>query len=448
MVSRKFILVLVLCSLFLIPGWAQTNIECVGTATQVVQKGDTLFFFADEVHLRSRIGAADWYSTQTGALVQSNAEDIYPDDGGYYLRKAGVNYSPIYAFTYPDYEPASMSATVTPYCQKTELQLAGTVPAITYVNENGQTRTYGRECTIAYTTLAWNTEQWVDSAAQKDETLRIGTYQLPPIYRSTDVVVRWDQKIREDLGLAGDSVVAQLIEPHAITCMPTTITTTRGAAGERSNEIERPKEATVLKGSAPLEIAFYSNPTPAVDFFSWRIYHGSDLIVQRQDEQLRYTFMDPGAYRVVHEVSNRYCPCDDPNDPDCMHDSVEILVNVSESQLLVPNVFTPNGDGQNDEFRVVYRSLREFHCWIYNRWGKLVYEWTDPAKGWDGTINGRPAAEGAYFYVIRAMGTDAAKNAQYIGLKASYKKKKLNADDATIGVYQLSGDINLIRGKK
>ncbi|MBR1716466.1 MAG: gliding motility-associated C-terminal domain-containing protein [Paludibacteraceae bacterium] len=229
--------------------------------------------------------------------------------------------------------------------------------------------------------------------------------------------------------------------------MPTSITTTRGDGG-RSNELERPTDASVLKGSAPLEIAFYSNPTPAVEYFHWDIYRGSDRIVQRSDQDLRYTFMEPGAYRVVHSVSNRFCPCQDNIDPDCQGDSVEILVNISESQLLVPNAFTPNGDGQNDEFRVTYKSIREFHCWIYNRWGKLVYEFTDPAKGWDGTINGRPAAEGAYYYVIRAMGTDADKNAKYIGLKASYKKKKLNADDATIGIYQLSGDINLIRGTK
>jgi hypothetical protein len=46
------------------------------------------------------------------------------------------------------------------------------------------------------------------------------------------------------------------------------------------------------------------------------------------------------------------------------------------------------------------------------------------------------------------LGTDAAKDAEYVGLKAIYKKRKLNADDALIGVYQLSGDINLIRGSK
>ena len=157
----------------------------------------------------------------------------------------------------------------------------------------------------------------------------------------------------------------------------------------------------------------------------------------RNDQDIRYTFYEPGSYRVVCSVNNATCATD----------SSEVVVNISESYLAVPNVFTPNGDGKNDEFRVAYRSIKEFHCWVYNRWGKLVYEWSDPAKGWDGTINGRPAAEGAYYYVIRALGTDAPTNASYM-MKAVYTKKKLNADEAVIGVYQLSGDINLIRGNK
>ena len=65
----------------------------------------------------------------------------------------------------------------------------------------------------------------------------------------------------------------------------------------------------------------------------------------------------------------------------------------------------------------------------------------DPAKGWDGTINGRPATPGAYYYVIRALGTDA--EADYMS-KPSYSKK-LKKQELPIGVYQLSGDINLLR---
>ena len=49
--------------------------------------------------------------------------------------------------------------------------------------------------------------------------------------------------------------------------------------------------------------------------------------------------------------------------------------------------------------------------------------------------------------MIRALGTDAAANAEY-RTKAAYKRAKEKADEAIIGVYQLSGDINLLRGRK
>ena len=62
-------------------------------------------------------------------------------------------------------------------------------------------------------------------------------------------------------------------------------------------------------------------------------------------------------------------------------------------------------------------------------------------------IGNREAAEGAYFYVIRALGTDAAKDAKYM-MKPIYNKKKSNADESVIGIYEISGDINLLRGKK
>ena len=125
---------------------------------------------------------------------------------------------------------------------------------------------------------------------------------------------------------------------------------------------------------------------------------------------------------------------------------MKMAVAISESFLSVPNTFTPDGNGTNDEFRVAYRSIKEYHIWIYNRWGKLVYESTDPAKGWDGMIGNRPASEGAYYYVIRALGTDADKNAHYMS-KISYNSKKNDAEKAAavIGIYQLSGDINLLR---
>lgn len=436
-----------LLSVALSPVYA-LHVKCVGAATQVVNhQTDTLFFFAGEVQLATSDNSkVDWYRIADNTTIAVNAAEILnPDDGGYYIIY-GSEREYFYVFSYANYRPSDLALEIEPSCDGTLLTLSGTLPQMTYTTPDGSMRTYERMCSISYTNLAWNSAdlQWTDSAASMDDQpFRLGTYDLPPIYKATDIVLAYEP-IASRLGLAQDSVAVTLTTPVAVNSMTTSTTTPRGTAGERTNEVERPTDASALTGSAPLEILFKANPTPTAEYYEWRIYKAAQLIVSRTDEQTRYTFNEPGNYRAVSYVSNSLCPCGNAEE-DCMRDSTEITIAVSESMLLVPNVFTPDGNGQNDEFRVLYRSLKEFHCWVYNRWGKLVYEWTDPARGWDGTINGKPAAEGAYFYVIRALGTDAASDGYRS--KTAYKKAKDKADESIIGVYQLSGDINLLRGK-
>ena len=409
---------IVLLSLVVASAYA-LDVECVGVATQVIDGHDTLFIFRDEIHMRSKVGDVDWYNGD-GTIYASNIDEVYPDAGCY-----RVNGCRFCVELYKGID--DLDFTIEPTCDNTILHLTGDIYS--------RAHTYS----LSYKALAWNTEAWVDSAAEMSGDL--GSYILmPALYGATPIRLCYDSDLRHALGL--DSACVEVDFPAdsviAVKHEITSLATTRGEEGERSNERNRPISQTLIVGSeysGPLEVAFYSNPTPAAQFYKWSIYKSTDLIVTRNDKDIRYVFNEPGTYRVVCSVNNNQCTSD----------STEVAVAVAESYLAVPNVFTPNGDGKNDEFRVSYRSLREFHCWVYNRWGKLVYEWDDPAKGWDGTINGRPAAEGAYFYVIRALGTDAAKNASYIGLKAVYTKKKLNADKAVLGVYQLSGDINLLR---
>ena len=414
---RKLINI-VLLSLVVASAYA-LDVECVGVATQVIDGNDTLFIFRDEIHMRSKVGDVDWYNGD-GTIYASNIDEVYPDAGCY-----RVNGCRFCVELYKGID--DLDFTIEPTCDNTILHLTGDIYS--------RAHTYS----LSYNALAWNTEAWVDSAAEMSGDL--GSYILmPALYGATPIRLCYDSELRHALGLDSACVEVDFPEDSVIAVKHeiTSLATTRGEEGERSNERNRPTSQTLIVGSeysGPLEVAFYSNPTPAAQFYKWSIYKSTDLIVTRNDKDIRYVFNEPGKYRVVCSVNNNQCTSD----------STEVAVAVAESYLAVPNVFTPNGDGKNDEFRVSYRSLREFHCWVYNRWGKLVYEWDDPAKGWDGTINGRPAAEGAYFYVIRALGTDAAKNASYIGLKAVYTKKKLNADKAVLGVYQLSGDINLLR---
>ena len=68
----------------------------------------------------------------------------------------------------------------------------------------------------------------------------------------------------------------------------------------------------------------------------------------------------------------------------------------------LPNVFTPNGDGVNDIFHPLpYRYVDHINIKIYDRWGDLVYQTTNPDINWDGTDmrTGKPVPDGIYYYI-------------------------------------------------
>ena len=84
------------------------------------------------------------------------------------------------------------------------------------------------------------------------------------------------------------------------------------------------------------------------------------------------------------------------------YDSVSAPITKMQSCYInVPNGFTPNGDGINDY-------LYPLNAWnvtglefsVYNRIGQLVFETRDPARKWDGTINGKPQPPGSYVWTL------------------------------------------------
>ena len=434
---KKSILLLIL-TVFSVVSYA-LHVECVGKATLLTHDGDTLLVFASAPELKTlnSVGEVDWYRLpDTITPVQTGTDYFYPEHGEGYMVKVGAERDVFWVFDYEQLRPTISLIEAELDCERTMLHLEGELPKISYTRLSGKQMTYSRNCHVEYMSAAWSedTEMWVDSVAIEELTLEqemiVAASPVATDYAISDMLA-------EQLGVAADTLRSSVYQPVALKAHPVTITTTRGKQGEMSNEVNRPYSPDdVLNMSAPLEVLFKANGLNA-EYYQWKLYKGSSLMLTRSDAEHRYTFTDKGNYRAVVAISNSHCQLD----------SVEFTISISESMVVVPNVFTPNGDGTNDEFRVVYRSLKEFHCWVYNRWGHLVYEWSDPAKGWDGTIGGRPAAEGAYFYVIRALGTDADENAKYT-IKPVYNSKLKKQDEALIGVYQLSGSINLLRGGK
>ncbi|HXB92581.1 MAG TPA: gliding motility-associated C-terminal domain-containing protein [Puia sp.] len=78
-------------------------------------------------------------------------------------------------------------------------------------------------------------------------------------------------------------------------------------------------------------------------------------------------------------------------------------VTVRPDVFVVPNAFTPNGDGHNDCFGIrQWGNSKIEQLDVYDRWGQRVFSTHNPSECWDGTFHGRPQPAGAYAYSIRA----------------------------------------------
>jgi len=79
------------------------------------------------------------------------------------------------------------------------------------------------------------------------------------------------------------------------------------------------------------------------------------------------------------------------------------VINNSTNQYLVPNAFTPNGDGLNDCFGIKgWGIILNFEFSVFNRWGERVFFTTDPANCWNGNYKNIPQDIGTFIYKIKA----------------------------------------------
>jgi len=178
--------------------------------------------------------------------------------------------------------------------------------------------------------------------------------------------------------------------------------------------------STTVQGSAPLDVTYSVTPEGVGSYTSWYIWNLDEgeagAPTYSNIDKITYTFSkySTNGYRVKVVVNNGYCQA---------VDSVE--VKVTESNLEVPNILVL-GFGALGKFKVAYQSIdpSTFKAFIYDRNGRLVYSWNDPEGGWDGRtpVTGAYVSPGAYYYSIRAEGTDGE-------------------------TYKLVGDVSVIREK-
>jgi len=388
------------------------------------QGADRMFVFASlkDASLETLDGnPAIWTELATG--VQASGYNTFQqlNDGYCYEVKQGDITETVVVVDYASHRLKGRSVHVDITCSKTLLTMENM--SISYYTDSidSISGTYPRQTlstpmTVSYMNQQWGEKDW--EMVEMEDTIEwiTPTVELDSILCDTKFVIREEIYSPYFYGEA-DSVASEVKEAVAVAHHQLYYIAKRGKTLE--NEKEGPYEDQTIIHSAPLDVLFESHPSAKADVYGWTIKRGKDIYTQRTDKDIRYIFDEasesgPVTYTIDLVVLNS-------EHPECVS-TAQDTITLNSSFIMVPNVFTPNGDGVNDEFRVAYRSICEFHCWVYNRWQHLVYQWEDPTKGWDGTYNGRKEPDSAFIYIIDATGCDGQR-------------------------YKLKGTVNLLRGK-
>jgi gliding motility-associated-like protein len=153
---------------------------------------------------------------------------------------------------------------------------------------------------------------------------------------------------------------------------------------------------SISSGYAPLPVTFTNNSSNATSYL-WEFGNGSSVPTNSMNS-VNTTFSTPGTYFIVLTASNGICDS-------TWSDSV-VVISYPEMIINVPNVFSPNNDNANELYFIDVINGESFEAFILNRWGNVVFTMDKLNQGWDGKINGNPAAEGVYFVKYIAKGLD------------------------------------------
>lgn len=155
----------------------------------------------------------------------------------------------------------------------------------------------------------------------------------------------------------------------------------------------------ITQGQAPLNVTF-TNASSGASGYYWNFGNGTNSTAQNPSTAV---YTNAGTYTVTMLAANG----------SCWDTTMAIVIVDDATSIVIPNVFSPNGDGTNDEFFVANTGLTTLTCEIYNRWGQKMYTLNSPQERWDGRgLNGEQASEGTYFYILKALGTDGIAHEQ------------------------------------
>lgn len=140
---------------------------------------------------------------------------------------------------------------------------------------------------------------------------------------------------------------------------------------------------------AGLPITFLPNPIQN-NKYTWRLPNDSIIV----SDSVTYLFRDKGEYQVC--LSNF-------DENGCVDTICKTILVIKPPAARIPNAFSPDGDGVNDELKVLGIGIVDLNLKIFNRWGKQVFQSSTIGEGWDGTFKGVDQPEEVYIYAFKAV---------------------------------------------
>ena len=143
--------------------------------------------------------------------------------------------------------------------------------------------------------------------------------------------------------------------------------------------------STIMEPDEPID--FFQNSIDSSIVNNWSFGDDSTSIEYEPTHIYKY----PGDYTVCLIAGNEF---------NCFDTSC-LEITIFPSEIIIPNIFSPNNDVVNDEF-VIYGINDLFDIKIYNRWGNLVFDQNPYENNWNGeNSNGKKLSEGQYFYILK-----------------------------------------------
>lgn len=149
----------------------------------------------------------------------------------------------------------------------------------------------------------------------------------------------------------------------------------------------------------------YSNNTNVDTSFTWTFgFTGENpYITGNINEIINQQYLEEGEYEICLFVIENLNQCSDS--------TCQTIIVYDKPNLDIPNVFTPDSDGVNDQFFFPNKAIIEFTCSVYDRWGKLIFEFNSIDDSWDGTyyLSGKECVDGVYFYMYEGKSSNGTE---------------------------------------